>query len=237
MTDVLTLISNVGLLPVVEVPDASLAVALADALIAGGLPCIEVTFRTEGAAAAIGAICRQRPEMLVGAGTVVTKAQVDAALGAGARFVVSPGFDPDIVDYCAERSVLVVPGVVTPSEVQRARAHGAEVLKFFPAEAAGGASYLKALCGPFATARFVPSGGIGLEALERYLSVPQVVAVGGSWMAPRALLQSRDFATVEKLAREATEHVHALRAPAAGAGGNGVARDTVPRDTTEGRRK
>ena len=211
MDEVLEQLSELGLVPVVEVPEASGALALADALTAGGLPCLEVTFRTPAAAAAISAISRDRPAVLVGAGTVLSPAQVDVAADAGARFVVSPGFDAAVVARCRARSISVMPGVVTPTEVQAALAQGCGTLKFFPAEASGGAGYLRALIAPFGDLRLIPSGGIDPTNLSTYFAIPQVVAVGGSWIAPRSLLDARDFAAVEARTREGMEMVRSLR--------------------------
>jgi 2-dehydro-3-deoxyphosphogluconate aldolase/(4S)-4-hydroxy-2-oxoglutarate aldolase len=211
MDDILEEIAKLALVPVIEIPEAALAVPLADALVEGGLPCAEVTFRTAAAADAMEAISRARPNVLLGAGTVLLTRQVDAALHAGARFIVSPGFDPKVVAYCQERAVVVLPGVVTPTEVQMALALGLEAAKFFPAEAAGGAGYLKALCGPFRTFRFVPTGGIDVENVANYLALPQVIAVGSSWMAPKELLNARNFQLIARRVREATDLVRILR--------------------------
>lgn len=201
-----------GLVPIVELPHAEAALALADALSAGGLPCVEITFRTAAAVDAMAAISRERPAVLLGAGTVLTPAQVDAAVDAGARFVVSPGFDPEVVARCEERSVVAIPGVLTPTELQRAHARGLRAVKFFPAEPVGGAAYLRSLCGPFSDVRFIPTGGVRLDNLEGYLAIPQVIAVGGSWLAPRSLLTARDHAAIESRTREAVSLVRRLRA-------------------------
>ena len=211
MDAVLEQLSDLGLVPVVELPEASGALALADALAAAGLPCLEVTFRTPAAAAAIAAISRERPGVLVGAGTVLSPAQVDVAVDAGARFVVSPGFDAEVVARCRSRSITVMPGVVTPTEVQAALAKGCRTLKFFPAEASGGPAYLRALIAPFSDLRFIPSGGIDPANLGSYLAIPQVVAVGGSWIAPRSLLATGDFAAIEARARDGVHLVRSLR--------------------------
>ncbi len=208
---VLDQIARLTLVPVLEIPDPAVAAPLADALAAGGLPCAEVTFRTPAAAAAIEAMVKRRPELLVGAGTVLTVAQVDAAVGLGARFVVSPGFDRAVVERCVKLSVAVLPGVLTPSELQMALGSGLDVAKLFPAEAAGGPAYIRALSAPFAGFRFVPSGGITPHNLAGYLELPQVIAVGGSWMAPRDLLVAGDFAGVERRVAEAVALVRRLR--------------------------
>ena len=163
--------------------------------------------RTPAGVAAIEAISRERPDFLVGAGTVLTVDQVDAVAGAGARFVVSPGLDPVIVERCFERSVTVMPGVATATEVQLALSLGLEVVKFFPAEAAGGVPYIRALAAPFRRVRFVPTGGIDISNLARYL------AVGGSWIAPRDLVAAGHLATIEARAREALQLVAQIRGP------------------------
>ena len=206
-------IAALGLVPIVDIPDAALAVGLADALRTGGLPCVEITLRTPAGVAAIEAISRERPDFLVGAGTVLTVDQVDAVAGAGARFVVSPGLDPVIVERCFERSVTVMPGVATATEVQLALSLGLEVVKFFPAEAAGGVPYIRALAAPFRRVRFVPTGGIDMSNLARYLALPQVLAVGGSWIAPRDLVAAGNLETIEARAREALQLVAQIRVP------------------------
>ncbi len=215
---ILDQIARLTLVPVLEIPDPSVAAPLADALVTGGLPCAEVTFRTPAAAAAIEGMVGRRPEMLVGAGTVLTVAQVDAAVGSGARFVVSPGFDRAVVERCLERSVAVLPGILTPSELQLALGSGLVVAKLFPAEAAGGPAYIRALSAPFPGFGFVPSGGITPHNLEGYLELPQVIAVGGSWMAPRDLLMAGDLAEVERRVAEAVALVRRLRPLPATAG-------------------
>ncbi|HXZ99815.1 MAG TPA: bifunctional 4-hydroxy-2-oxoglutarate aldolase/2-dehydro-3-deoxy-phosphogluconate aldolase [Candidatus Binatia bacterium] len=220
--DVLGRIADVGIVPVIEISDAELAVPLADALLSAGLPCAEITFRTAAAADAIKAIAEQRPGVLVGAGTVLTSQQLDQALDAGARFVVSPGFDAAVVGRCLERIATPLPGVVTPTEVQAAIGHGLGAAKFFPAEAAGGPAYLRALAGPFPAFRFIPSGGITLDNLERYLAIPSVTAVGSSWPVASDLLAARDLGEVESRAREMVLKVRRFRqAPSGGRGRDG----------------
>lgn len=211
MDGVMARLAELVLVPVIEIPDPDLAEPLADALLEGGLPCAEITFRTDGAAEAITTIARRHPQLLVGAGTVLSTEQVDQALEAGAQFVVSPGFNPAVVEHALNRGTTVLPGVCTPTEVEMARQHGLDMVKFFPAEPAGGARYLKALTGPYGFLGFVPTGGIDSEKLEGYLALRQVVAVGGSWMAPFDVLARREFATVVQRTREAVELVRRLR--------------------------
>ena len=190
-------------IPVLTVRDAADGVAQARALVAGGLPAIEVTLRTPGALAAIAAIRREVPGAVVGAGTVIDLASLKAALEAGASFIVSPGTPPRLAEALAAAPAPVLPGCATASEAMALMGHGFRALKFFPAEAAGGANYLSSLAGPLADLRFCPTGGITLEKARAYLALGNVLCVGGSWMMPRAALASGDYATVEKLAREA----------------------------------
>lgn len=187
--DLGTLFAGIRLVPVVVLDDVAHAEPLGEALAAGGLPCAEVTLRTAAAAKAIEALA-QRPGFLVGAGTVITIDQADEAIAAGARFVVSPGLDPAIVTHCQERSIPVLPGVATATEVQAATRLGLDAVKFFPAEAMGGAKTIKALAAPFPAMRFVPTGGVNPDNLSAYLTQRQVLAVGGSWMVAADLLRA-----------------------------------------------
>ena len=201
--------------PVVEIASADDAVPLARTLLEAGLPCAEITFRTAAAAQAIAAIAAEVPEVRVGAGTVLSVAQAEAALAAGAGFLVSPGFDAAVVALALERGVPILPGVCTPTEVGLALAQGLSVVKLFPAEAAGGVTYLKALAAPFGGVRFVPTGGISAANLTAYLAVGQVIACGGSWMVKKQLIADHEFDTIRRLAAEAREIAAAAR-PAAG---------------------
>ena len=200
-----------GIVPVVRIERAEDAPALARALSDAGLPCIEITFRSEVAAAAIRAIRMEVPGILVGAGTIVSTAQVDTALAAGAMFVVSPGLQVEVVRACQDKGIPVLPGVFTPTEVIGAMDLGLSAVKLFPASSAGGPAYLRALAGPFPAMRFVPTGGIEAADLEEYLGVPSVLAVGGSWMVRPAHLAARDWAEVGRLAREARAAVETVR--------------------------
>ncbi len=200
-----------GIVPVVRIERAEDAPALARALSDAGLPCIEITFRSEVAAAAIRAIRVEVPGILVGAGTIVSTAQLDTAIAAGAMFVVSPGLQVEVVRACQDRGIPVLPGVFTPTEVIGAMDLGLSAVKLFPASSAGGPAYLRALAGPFPTMRFVPTGGIEAADLEEYLGVPSVLAVGGSWMVRPAHLAARDWAEVGRLAREARAAVETVR--------------------------
>jgi len=207
--DVLSALSAARLVPVVVLDDAADADALAGALVAGGLPVAEVTFRTAAAADSIRAMSA-RGDILVGAGTVLTVAQVDQAVAAGARFVVSPGLSRAVVERCQEHGVLALPGAVTATEVQAALELGITTVKFFPAGTSGGTAAISALAAPFGDVRFVPTGGVGPGNLADYLSIQAVAAVGGSWMVPRDLVKSGDFAGIQALSAEAVAMVATL---------------------------
>jgi 2-dehydro-3-deoxyphosphogluconate aldolase / (4S)-4-hydroxy-2-oxoglutarate aldolase len=209
VTDVRNAVLAGRLVPVVVLAESAHAAPLGEALLAGGLRCAEVTFRTAAAAASIKAMTAANPDLIVGAGTVLTAEQVDLALDAGARFVVSPGFGPAVVKRCLERQIPVFPGATTATEVQMALDAGLDTVKFFPAEAAGGARMIEALAAPFPGVRFIPTGGIGLDNLARYLAIPSVVAVGGSWMVPVPLVDNADWAGITRLTVEAVAAVNA----------------------------
>ena len=207
--DILSTLGAARLVPVVVLDDAGDADALAGALVAGGLPVAEVTFRTAAAADSIRAMSA-RGDILVGAGTVLTVAQVDQAVAAGASFVVSPGLSRAVVERCQEKGVLALPGAVTATEVQAALEFGITTVKFFPAGTSGGAAAIKALAAPFGDVRFVPTGGVGPKNLAQYLAIPVVAAVGGSWMVPRDLVKSGDFAGIQALTAEAVAMARTL---------------------------
>jgi 2-dehydro-3-deoxyphosphogluconate aldolase/(4S)-4-hydroxy-2-oxoglutarate aldolase len=190
------LLSDLRVVPVVEIPSAAAAAPLARALLRGGLPCAEITFRTEWAAEAIAAIAAEVPDVTVGAGTILSIAQAERAVEAGARFLVAPGFDPAVVEFAAAAGVPMLPGVCTPTEIAAALSHGLTVLKFFPAEAAGGVAYLKAIAAAYRTVRFVPTGGIGPQNLVDYLELDCVIACGGSWMVKKATIAAGGFDTI-----------------------------------------
>ncbi|GAA3755007.1 bifunctional 4-hydroxy-2-oxoglutarate aldolase/2-dehydro-3-deoxy-phosphogluconate aldolase [Plantactinospora mayteni] len=191
-------IAATRILPVVVLEDAASAPALAAALTEGGLRAIEVTFRTAAAAEAIR-LMAERPDLLVGAGTVLTPAQVDQAADAGARFVVSPGFSPAVVRHCQQRGLPVFPGAATATEIQMALDAGLETVKFFPAEQLGGVGMVKALAAPFRSVRFIPTGGVNTGNLGDYLALPAVLAVGGTWMVAPALLAEGRWDEVTRL--------------------------------------
>ncbi len=199
---------GLGVVPVVVIRDPRRAAPLARALADGGLPCAEITFRTRAAAEAMRRIAAGASDVLLGAGTVLTPGQAAAAREAGAQFVVSPGFDPRVVDYCQEHGLPVYPGVCTPTEIQRALGAGLEVLKFFPAGPLGGASFLKAISAPFPGLRFIPTGGVKRENLRDYLKLGQVLACGGSWMAPASWIDEGAF---DRIRDEAARAVAVVR--------------------------
>jgi 2-dehydro-3-deoxyphosphogluconate aldolase/(4S)-4-hydroxy-2-oxoglutarate aldolase len=214
---VLARIAATGIVPVVRIERAEDAPELARTLAGAGLPCIEITFRSAAAVDAIRAIRAQVPEVLVGAGTVVSLDQLERALAAGASFIVSPGLQPDVVRASLARDIPILPGVYTPTEIILAMDLGLSAVKLFPAASAGGPAYLHALAGPFPAMRFVPTGGIDLADLEGYLRLPSVLAVGGSWMVRPELLAARDWPAVGRLAGEAVAVVRTLRgSPASG---------------------
>lgn len=196
-------ISEIGIIPVIKIKDAAGAVPLAQALARGGLPAAEITFRTACAEEAIRRITAELPDMLVGAGTVLTVEQASRAKDAGASFIVSPGLNPEVVSWCLEAGVPVLPGVCTPSDIEKALSLGLKTVKFFPAEASGGVAMLKAMSAPYGDVRFMPTGGINEKNLLAYLSFPKVVACGGSFMVSEKLVDSGDYDAVTALTEKA----------------------------------
>lgn len=211
MNEILNKIHEIGIVPVVVLNDAKDAASLAKALCEGGLPCAEVTFRTEAAEEAIRIMTGQFPEMLVGAGTVLTTKQVDRAVAAGAKFIVSPGFNPKVVQYCIDKGLPITPGCMTPSEIEQALEHGLEVVKFFPAEPAGGLKMLKAMAAPYVGMKFMPTGGISAGNVREYLKYDRILACGGSWMVKGDLINAGDFDKIRELTKEAVEIVKECR--------------------------
>ena len=212
MSDVFTRIREIGVVPVIKLERPEDARSLGAALVEGGLLIAEVTFRTKAAPEAIRLLRREYPTLLVGAGTVTTQEQVQAAIAAGASFAVSPGFNPRIVDLCLSGGLPFVPGVNGPTQVELALEKGLELLKFFPAEASGGVKMLKALHAPYAEASFIPTGGIDAGNLASYLALPYVSAIGGSWMVKEELLSSGAWGEVARLSAEAVSSARAARA-------------------------
>ncbi len=203
MKTILQEIELTGIVPVIAIDDAENAVPLAKALIDGGLPCAEVTFRTAAAKDAMTRIAKEYPDMLMGAGTVLSVEQVKTAVGCGAKYIVSPGLNPKVVEYCVANNIPVFPGVATPSEVERAMELGLNVVKFFPAEGNGGLPYLKAIGGPYKQMRFIPTGGIDETNLLSYLKYSQIVACGGSWMVKQDLIAAKQFDEIRKMTERA----------------------------------
>ena len=195
--------AELKVVPVVVLNDVKDAAPLAKALVEGGLPCAEVTFRTEAAAESLRIMAEAYPDMLVGAGTVLTTEQVDKAVEAGAKFIVSPGFDPEIVDYCIEKNIPVFPGCATPSEVAQAVKRGLKVVKFFPAEQAGGLAMIKAMAAPYNMLKFMPTVGINTKNLKEYLACDKILCCGGSWMVKGDMVEAGEFDKIKKLTEEA----------------------------------
>ncbi len=212
MSDVFSRIEQFGVVPVIKLEKAEHARALGRAFMEGGLLVAEVTFRSAAAPEAIALLRKEYPELLVGAGTVLTVEQVEAAKSAGASFAVTPGFNPRIVDACLAKGLPVVPGINSPSQVEQALERGISLLKFFPAEASGGVKMLKALHGPYADVRFVPTGGIDASNLASYLALSYVAAVGGSWMVKDDLVAAGAVPELAALCREAVSLARAARA-------------------------
>lgn len=211
MDNLIKEISAAGIVPVVKLDKAENAVKLADALRNGGLNCAEITFRTDAAEESIRLTAKKYPDMLIAAGTVLTAKQADKAMAAGAKFIVSPGLNPDVVRHCIGKGYPIVPGVCTPGEIEKALSFGLKYLKFFPAEAAGGVKTIKAMAAPYTTVRFMPTGGINVSNLADYLNCKAVFACGGSWMVPSAEIDGGKFDKIEKLTAEAVALLKEIR--------------------------
>ncbi|MDR2782808.1 MAG: bifunctional 4-hydroxy-2-oxoglutarate aldolase/2-dehydro-3-deoxy-phosphogluconate aldolase [Treponema sp.] len=207
MHEILSRLEQIGIIPVIKIDDAAKAARLAKALSAGGIPCAEVTFRTAQGAEAIKRIGEQAPDVLLGAGTVLTVGQVDKAVEAGAKFIVSPGFNPAVVAHCVKKGVPVVPGCATPSDMERALEFGLEAVKFFPAEQAGGLDYIKAVSAPYGALKFIPTGGITQDNVGKYACFEKILACGGSWMAGADLINADNFDKITALCKEAVERM------------------------------
>ena len=203
MNKILEKIGELGIVPVVKIEKAEDALPLGKALIDGDLPIAEITFRTSAAEESIKTLTRELPELLVGAGTVLTIEQVKEAVSAGAKFIVSPGFNPRVVDYCLENNIPVTPGINNPTQIEMALMRGIEVVKFFPAEASGGLPLLKSMSAPYSGIKFIPTGGINLNNLCSYLSDNKVLACGGSWMVKADLISSGNFDEITRITKEA----------------------------------
>ena len=211
MNDILKKIAEVGILPVVVLEDANDAKDLAKALIDGGLPCAEVTFRTDAAEESIKIMTKEYPEMLVGAGTVLSVEQVKRAIAAGAKFIVSPGFDEEVVKYCLDNNIPVTPGTCTPSDVQKCYKLGLDVVKFFPSEASGGIKMIKAIAAPYTMMKFIPTGGINLDNMSDYLKSNIILAIGGSWMVKNDLIKNKEFDKIKAMTKDAVNKVKEIR--------------------------
>ncbi|MCR5061927.1 MAG: bifunctional 4-hydroxy-2-oxoglutarate aldolase/2-dehydro-3-deoxy-phosphogluconate aldolase [Treponema sp.] len=211
MNEILKQIGLTGIVPVVVLNNAADAMPLAESLIKGGLPCAEVTFRTDAAEESIRTIAKNFPDMLVGAGTVLSVEQVKRAVGAGAKFIVSPGLNPKVVEYCIKKGYPVTPGIMTPTELEMALGLGLDVVKFFPAENAGGLKMIKAMSAPYTMMKFMPTGGINSTNVRDYLACDKILACGGSWMVKGDLINSGNFAEIENLTREAAAIVKEIR--------------------------
>lgn len=212
MENIMVQIEKTGVIPVVVINDVEDAEPLAQALCEGGLPCAEVTFRTAAAEESIRKMTDIYPDMLIGAGTVLTTEQVDRAVAAGAKFIVSPGFDPEVVDYCILKQIPVFPGCITPSEVAQAVKRGLKVVKFFPAVQFGGVSTIQALTAPYVGLKFMPTGGVNAKNLADYLQCKSIIACGGSWMVKSDLIKAGEFEKVKDMTKEAVSLVNEIRA-------------------------
>ena len=212
MENIMVQIEKTGVIPVVVINDVEDAEPLAQALCEGGLPCAEVTFRTAAAEESIRKMTDIYPNMLIGAGTVLTTEQVDRAVVAGAKFIVSPGFDPEVVDYCILKQIPVFPGCITPSEVAQAVKRGLKVVKFFPAAQFGGVSTIQALAAPYVGLKFMPTGGVNAKNLADYLQCKSIIACGGSWMVKSDLIKAGEFEKIKDMTKEAVSLVNETRA-------------------------
>lgn len=211
MTEMMKKLQKLGIVPVVVLNDAKDALPLAERLVNGGLPCAEVTFRTAAAEESIRQMAKAYPDMIIGAGTVLTCEQADRAIDAGAKFIVSPGFNPKVTEYVLKRGVPMTPGVCTPTEIEAALQFDLDVLKFFPAEPSGGLKMIKALCAPYVGLNFMPTGGINADNVRDYLKYERIVACGGSWMVSGSLVKEGKFDEIENMVREAAAIVKEIR--------------------------
>lgn len=212
MNQILEKFHEIGIIPVVVLNDAKDAAPLGKALLEGGLPVAEVTFRTDAAEESIRILSETYPDLLVGAGTVLTPEQADRAVAAGAKFIVSPGLNPRVVKHCQEKGVIITPGVVTPGEIEKALELGLEVVKFFPAEPSGGLSMIKAMAAAYTKLKFMPTGGINAKNVVDYLKYNKILACGGSWMVKGDLIAAGDFDKITALCKEAADIVKSVRA-------------------------
>lgn len=211
MNDVIKALGEYGIVPVVVLNDAKDAEPLAKALCEGGLKCAEVTFRTAAAEESIKIMAEKFPDMLVGAGTVLMTEQVDRAVAAGAKFIVSPGLNPKVVKYCVEKGIPVCPGTCTPSEMEQAMDLGLDVVKFFPAEPSGGVKFIKAVAAPYTMLKFMPTGGVNATNVRDYLAYDKILCCGGSWMVKGSLIEAGEFDKIVEMTKEAAAIVKEVR--------------------------
>lgn len=211
MSNTIELITKCGIIPVISIDSRKDALPLAQALSRGGIKCAEITLRTDCALDAIADIAEKHGDFLLGAGTVLSPEQADAAADAGASFIVSPGFNPKVVGHCIDRNYTVIPGICTPSEAELAMSYGLEYVKFFPAQAAGGIAMIKAMSAPYGNLKFMPTGGITLQNVGEYLGCKSVFACGGSWIAPTGLIAEKNFDEIEKRAAQAVQILSEIR--------------------------
>ena len=211
MTEMMLQFKKIGIVPVVVLNDCKDAEPLGECLMEGGLPCAEVTFRTAAAEESIRRMAKKFPDMIVGAGTVLTTEQADRAIDAGAKFIVSPGFNPRVTEYVLKKGIPMTPGVCTPTEIEAAMSLGLDVLKFFPAEPSGGLKMIKAVCAAYVNLQIMPTGGINAENVRDYLKYDRIVACGGSWMVSGSLIKEGKFGEIRNLVREAADIVREIR--------------------------
>ncbi|MBR6184770.1 MAG: bifunctional 4-hydroxy-2-oxoglutarate aldolase/2-dehydro-3-deoxy-phosphogluconate aldolase [Clostridia bacterium] len=211
MTEMMNQLKKIGIIPVVVLNDVKDALPLAERLMKGGLPCAEVTFRTAAAEESIRTMARAFPDMILGAGTVLTTEQADRAIDAGAKFIVSPGFNPKVTEHVLKKGMPMTPGVCTPTEIEAAMSLGLDVLKFFPAEPSGGLAMIKAVCAAYVNLQIMPTGGINAQNVRDYLKYDKIVACGGSWMVSGSLVKEGKFDQIEQLVREAAGIVKEIR--------------------------
>ena len=204
MNEVLSKIEKTGIVPVVVLKNAKDAAPLAQSLLEGGLPCAEITFRTEAALESIKTIAEKFPQILLGAGTVLSAEQADRAMDSGAKFIVTPGLNPKVVEHCIKKGYAVCPGIMTPSELEQALSFGLDTVKFFPAENAGGIKMIKAISAPYPRVKFMPTGGINAANVREYLASDKILACGGSWMVKGDLISEGNFSEILRLTKEAS---------------------------------
>jgi len=211
LNNIISKINEIGIVPVIAISDVEKAVPLANALIAGEIPCAEITFRTAEGEECIRRIAAEVPDIIVGAGTVLSIEQAERAKKAGAKFVVSPGFNPRVVFYCIENEIPIIPGCANPSDMEAVMEFGLDTIKFFPAEQAGGLAYIKACAAPYPNLKFMPTGGINAKNIGTYIAFNKVIACGGSWMVSKELIETGDYSEITRLCKEAVQIIKKVR--------------------------